>query len=606
MMKKAEEFVKMIQCSGRRCQSFSSSSSCSHTNHYHEDHNSSSSSSGCGGGRSSSSTSSCSGNGVVVLEDIIRFRRRTRSHPTTFEDFLQALKTNTTNTTTTTTGNAQAQRQEQQQQIITKLICHGQLSFGLTQDEWTRTIGTFGEMPYLQDLIFRGEKAPNVIPLAALARALQRRQEIQQRQQQQQQQQLQQNQKQIQEQPLTCTDKNNNNQSFVFRSLTIGEGVILNGTTVEYQHFCQSLAALSSLESFVWEGRLRLSNALSSLDLLCTHGLARCPNLVSACLRTEATLPTSAQALERLLRQCASPHLSQLEVKSAQWGSIGPTTLLSSNDDDNDAVETNHHDNHVTNNTTTCRPCPSFSSLTKLRLTTYLADEEQCESLLSTLCQNSCLQELYLTVGAGFSDSMALAIYQALKEQDDDDDDFDHGNDKEHPQGAIRPRRSNLGRLVLSDATDYLPRLSCLTERGFGALLQLLCSNSSLQLDLSHLSHQGVTNVDTRTRIHRTFAMENCLNRARHRPLLLSTKTTPTFHDWLDVYQNLLLLSSSSSSSSSNYSGNGGDARPQQEQDDENDDDDAVGMMDDVDDDMVLGDCIYEIVRTNPSIWLMS
>ncbi|KAL7569654.1 hypothetical protein ACA910_008309 [Epithemia clementina (nom. ined.)] len=453
------------------------------------------------------------GGGVTIeLQDVVRFPegrrgrgRRGRGRPimlshhnstttTTFEDFIHVL---------TNPGRR-----------ITKVICHGHLSLALTEDQWNRTITAFGEMPHLQELEFQGKKVPNAIPLSALAKTL--------RHQKQQQQ---------------------------FRSLTVGEGVVVHGDTAEYDDFCQALVegCSTSLQSFVWEGRLRLRRddvattwTIASLDRLCTQALAHCHNLVRLCIRTQARVPTSPQAMEEMIQKLAQPpnssststrsnngnsgtSLTEVELESSCWGSVA-SCLLSK-------MPTNHDESSSDDVNVDVSP----STVKTLCLTTYQVDEQQFQSLVSALKQNQTLEALSLTLRAGFCDSMIQEIAKAL----DVNAEKNNKNMSSHNNCS-----GTLKLLTLSDANGHLPRQVSISERGLELGVQLLRNHHGLQLDMTNVSVESISSADTLYILERSIQMENCLNRAGRGRLvqILQQQSSGTIHDWIPVIHNILVL----------------------------------------------------------------
>jgi hypothetical protein len=74
-----------------------------------------------------------SGPAELVLDEPLRFRRRTRSNPCDFNEFLQALQSSET---------------------IRIVRCRSQLNLGITEDEWVLLVKTLGSIKDIQNLVF--------------------------------------------------------------------------------------------------------------------------------------------------------------------------------------------------------------------------------------------------------------------------------------------------------------------------------------------------------------------------------------------------------------------------------------------------------------------
>jgi hypothetical protein len=75
-----------------------------------------------------------SGPTVLELDKPLRFRRRTRSNPCDFNDFLQALRSSET--------------------IRTAYCCPSHLELGIAEDQWVLLIKTIGCIKGIQNLTF--------------------------------------------------------------------------------------------------------------------------------------------------------------------------------------------------------------------------------------------------------------------------------------------------------------------------------------------------------------------------------------------------------------------------------------------------------------------
>ena len=72
-----------------------------------------------------------SGPTKLVLDEPLRFRRRTRFNPWDFNEFLQALRSSET---------------------IRKVTCCSQLQLGISEDEWVLLVKTLGSIKGIEDL----------------------------------------------------------------------------------------------------------------------------------------------------------------------------------------------------------------------------------------------------------------------------------------------------------------------------------------------------------------------------------------------------------------------------------------------------------------------
>jgi hypothetical protein len=82
-----------------------------------------------------------SGPAQLMLDEPLRFRRRTRSNPCHFNDFLEALQSSET---------------------IRDVSCFSQLVSDITEDEWVRLLKTIGRIRNLN--IFRFDFEPGASP----------------------------------------------------------------------------------------------------------------------------------------------------------------------------------------------------------------------------------------------------------------------------------------------------------------------------------------------------------------------------------------------------------------------------------------------------------
>jgi hypothetical protein len=83
---------------------------------------------------------------------IAPFRRRTRSNPCSFNEFLKALQSSET---------------------VRDVICCSQLHLGIVEDEWVLLVKTIGSVKYIQNLILRCRTGyRDSHPFQAVARAV--------------------------------------------------------------------------------------------------------------------------------------------------------------------------------------------------------------------------------------------------------------------------------------------------------------------------------------------------------------------------------------------------------------------------------------------------
>jgi hypothetical protein len=94
----------------------------------------------------------------LVLNAPLRFRRRTRSNPCDFNEFLQALQSSET---------------------IRTVICHSHARVGLTEDEWVRLIKTLGSIKDIHRLnLYRSRGSRDFHPFQAVADAVSNAQSV--------------------------------------------------------------------------------------------------------------------------------------------------------------------------------------------------------------------------------------------------------------------------------------------------------------------------------------------------------------------------------------------------------------------------------------------
>jgi hypothetical protein len=271
--------------------------------------------------------------GELELQHTLRFRRRSRSNPCSFEDLLHALQSNAS---------------------IHTVRCHGNVSLGITQQEWFLFVQALGTIPGLRQLSFLGQDVPNVPPVQAVADAV--------------------------------------SSARLLRKLQIGEGVILFGSRAGFLALCNTIASSCLvLEQVEWEGKLRstwdheenrTANCLDPLFL----ALAACPRLKKVRIWTDAVNFVTAQAVGELLR---SPVLEYLDLKTTEWEAV--------------AEQVGRQDS---------------SCLVKtLKLSTLRCPASGLEAMARAVGRNCNrhLQSLTLRVGTGFTDTVGVALAQALQ-----------------------------------------------------------------------------------------------------------------------------------------------------------------------------------------------
>ena len=401
--------------------------------------------------------------GVVVLDKKVRFRRRTRANPVSFDDFLTALQNN---------------------ESIKQVVCHGNLSYSLRQEEWDQTIASFGKVGHLEELTFEAAMSLNVVSLSALASALEYRQEMHQ---------------QLQTPKQVGSAKRSISP---FRSLAIGEGVVILGIYSEYKRFCRALGSSKNLESFIWKGTLVLCDRLSSatLDELICHGLSNCSSLAKVHILSQQRQPISKQAIQTLMELGHRNPLEEIALESPNWATVR-SSLLSLSGSNN----TSH-----------------YGGLKCLSLASLQVDETEWDAFLSALKHNRTLKQLFLTVRAGFTDLMGTSLARALKENAE----------------ATGSRACGLELVQLSDDKDV-----CTDNLGVSsveAFTEVLRSNFSLQINLNVIDNISEDDHDgTVEDMYRLFLCESNLNRVGRVRLM---QDTSTLEDWVSAFEALAFL----------------------------------------------------------------
>ncbi len=80
-----------------------------------------------------------SGPAKLVLDEPLRFRRRTRSNPCDFNEFIQALRSSET---------------------IRDVECSSHRRLGITEDEWVLLVKTIGRIKDIQNMRFSYSYSP--------------------------------------------------------------------------------------------------------------------------------------------------------------------------------------------------------------------------------------------------------------------------------------------------------------------------------------------------------------------------------------------------------------------------------------------------------------
>jgi hypothetical protein len=91
----------------------------------------------------------------LLLGEPLRFRRRTRSNPCDFNEFLQALQSSGTI-----------------RSVCLSVCCQSQQRLGISEDEWVLLVKTLGRIKNIQNLCFFCISGPNFHPFQAVAEAV--------------------------------------------------------------------------------------------------------------------------------------------------------------------------------------------------------------------------------------------------------------------------------------------------------------------------------------------------------------------------------------------------------------------------------------------------
>jgi hypothetical protein len=267
----------------------------------------------------------------LELKHTLRFRRRSRSNPCSFDDLIQALQSN---------------------ESIRTVRCQGNVSLGITQEEWFLFVQTLGTIPALRQLSFLGQDVPNVPPVQAVADAV--------------------------------------GSARLLGTFQIGEGVILFGSRTGFEALCHNLGSCcSDLEQVQWQGKFRSTweirenrDTNNCLDPL-FRALAVCPRLRSVQIWTDAVNYVTPQAVRELL-VCA-PALQCLDLKTTEWETVAEII----------GKESCH--------------------IQTLKVSTLRCPGSGAVALARAVGQNRHLQSLTLRVGTGFTDALGVALAEALQ-----------------------------------------------------------------------------------------------------------------------------------------------------------------------------------------------
>jgi hypothetical protein len=272
----------------------------------------------------------------LELKHTLRFRRRSRSNPCSFDDLIQALRSN---------------------ESIRTVRCQGNVSLGITQEEWFLFVQTLGTIPALRQLSFLGQDVPNVPPVQAVADAV--------------------------------------GSARLLRAFQIGEGVILFGSKTGFEALCHNIGSCcSDLEQVEWQGKFRSTweirehrDTNNCLDPL-FRALALCPRLRSVQIWTDAVNYVTPGAVRELLVR-APAVLTYLDLKATDCWEVVAEII----GQESCMIQTLK--------LSTLR-CPGGGSAGAV-------------SLARAVGLNRHIQSLTLRVGTGFTDVLGVALAQALQ-----------------------------------------------------------------------------------------------------------------------------------------------------------------------------------------------
>jgi hypothetical protein len=393
----------------------------------------------------------------LELKHTLRFRRRSRSNPCSFDDLIQALRSN---------------------ESIHTVRCQGNVSLGITQEEWFLFVQTLGTIPGLRQLSFLGQDVPNVPPVQAVADSV--------------------------------------GSARKLRKLQIGEGVILFGSRAGFLALCRNIGtSCLDLEQVEWQGKfrstweIRANRDTNCLDPL-LDALSICPRLQKVGVWTDAVNYVTPQAVRELLVR--SPVLKCLDLKTTEWEAVAEQIGQDS-----------------------CR-------IKTLKLSTLRCPGSGAEALARAVGHNRHLQSLTLRVGTGFTDAVGVALAQALQVN------------------------TTLQELVLVDQWDYGFRTTDhMNISAYQALRKMLRVNTSVALKVPALDSRWSSDVaDTVRPYYDRMRIEMRLN-AAGRGGLMMVGSQASKAAWVNTLQELIV------------------------------------QGDDDDDDLQV-DCLYTLLKLNPSI----
>lgn len=200
--------------------------------------------------------------GVLRLDAIVRFRRRTRSNPVSFQDFLQSLRD--------TKG-------------IRTVFCYPSMFLGIRQDEWHQIVCTFGQLENLSSLNFTfGYGGFIAISASALAETLERTSSI--------------------------------------KKLVLSEAVVMVGPVEALQRLARAIA-VSALTKFKCECLFRLSERNPNpRQVIAEQGVALCTTLECLSLRDHMRQLSEEQTASMVLRLTS---LKLLSLYTCHWRGVG-------------------------------------------------------------------------------------------------------------------------------------------------------------------------------------------------------------------------------------------------------------------------------------------
>jgi hypothetical protein len=204
----------------------------------------------------------------LVLDEPLRFRRRTRSNPCDFNDFLQALQSSKT---------------------IRDVLCFSHSTLGIAEDEWVLLVKTLGSIKGIRRLsLYCCPGSPDFQPFQAFAEAV--------------------------------------NSAHSLRDLLIGlHGAIVPIDSSGLTALASALRKHTGLQEFSWTDRCSLLEAAQStvFDPL-FQALSICPHLQQVFVKTKFA---SADAIRNLLQLPADTALT-LVLTPDQWLAVADEIRL--------------------------------------------------------------------------------------------------------------------------------------------------------------------------------------------------------------------------------------------------------------------------------------